>query len=172
MKNVIGLAALSLFVGDVWAHYIFDQLSIGSTTYPVYQYIRKNTNYNSPVTDLTSDDLRCNVGGESGATTQTVAVKAGDQFTFTLNTPVYHDGPVSMCVGTQLGKGSWSGRLMSTDTCQKHRATFQTTMGAGHGSRSRTGVRFHHNTRRRKTELIITGPIFTNGQATWDLKGT
>lgn len=96
MRNIFGLAALSLLVVDVSAHYIFDQLSIGSTQYPVYQYIRKNTNYNSPVTDLTSDDLRCNVGGENGTDTQTVAVMAGDQFTFTLNTPVYHDGPISM----------------------------------------------------------------------------
>lgn len=97
MKNLISLAALSLIVGDASAHYIFQQLSIGSTKYPVYQYIRKNSDYNSPVTDLTSNDLRCNVGA-SGASTQTVAVNAGDQFTFTLDTPVYHQGPISMCV--------------------------------------------------------------------------
>jgi hypothetical protein len=32
------------------AHYIFQQFSAGSTKYPVYKYIRYNTNYNSPVT--------------------------------------------------------------------------------------------------------------------------
>ena len=96
MKNLSILAALSLAVTDVSAHYIFQQLSIGSTKYPVFQYIRQNSNYNSPVTDLSSNDLRCNVGGGSGASTQTVSVKAGDQFTFTLDTPVYHQGPISM----------------------------------------------------------------------------
>ena len=95
MKNFISLAALSLAVSEVSAHYIFQQLSIGSTKYPVFEYIRQNSNYNSPVTDLTSDDLRCNVGA-SGASTDTVSVKAGDQFTFTLDTPVYHQGPISM----------------------------------------------------------------------------
>jgi hypothetical protein len=97
MKSFITLAALSLIVSEVSAHYIFQQLSIGSTKYPVFKYIRQNSNYNSPVTDLTSNDLRCNVGA-SGASTDTVAVKAGDQFTFTLDTPVYHQGPISMYV--------------------------------------------------------------------------
>lgn len=105
MKNLIGLAALSLAVGEVSAHYIFQQLSIGSTKYPVFQYIRQNTNYNSPVTDLTSNDLRCNVGAD-GAATQTVSVKAGDQFTFTLDTPVYHQGPISIYMSKAPGKAS------------------------------------------------------------------
>jgi len=108
MKNFISLAALSLLVGDVSAHYIFQQLSIGSTKYPVFQYIRQNSNYNSPVTDLTSNDLRCNVGA-SGASTQTVAVKAGDQFTFTLDTPVYHQGPISMYVYHHSGEDGITG---------------------------------------------------------------
>jgi hypothetical protein len=96
MKSTLSLAALSLAISHVSAHYIFDQLSVGSTKYAVYQYIRQNTNYNSPVTDLTSNDLRCNVGGESGASTATVGVTAGSQITFTLDTPVYHQGPISV----------------------------------------------------------------------------
>ncbi|KAB5559570.1 glycoside hydrolase family 61 protein [Coniochaeta sp. 2T2.1] len=98
-------AALSLAVTDVSAHYIFQQLSVGSTKSPVFQYIRQNSNYNSPVTDLSSNDLRCNVGA-SGASTQTVAVKAGDQFTFTLDTPVYHQGPISIYMSKAPGKAS------------------------------------------------------------------
>jgi hypothetical protein len=96
MKSTLSLAALSLAISNVSAHYIFEQLSVGSTKYGVYQYIRQNTNYNSPVTDLTSNDLRCNVGGESGASTATVGVAAGSQITFTLDTPVYHQGPISV----------------------------------------------------------------------------
>jgi len=55
-----------------------------------------NSNYNSPVIDLTSNDLRCNVGGEDGSSTATVTVAAGDAFTFTSDVAVYHDGPLSI----------------------------------------------------------------------------
>jgi hypothetical protein len=96
MKGLLSVAAVSLAVSEVSAHYIFQQLSTGGTKHDVFKYIRKNSNYNSPVTDLSSNDLRCNVGGGSGAGTETVTVKAGDSFTFTLDTPVYHQGPVSM----------------------------------------------------------------------------
>ncbi len=98
MKALLSVATLlSLAVSDVAGHYIFQQLSVGSTKYPAWQYIRKNTNYNSPVTDLASKALRCNVGAE-GSTTDTVSVKAGDSFTFTTDTAVYHNGPVSLYV--------------------------------------------------------------------------
>lgn len=95
MKGFLGAAALALAVGEASAHYIFQQLTTGGTKHDVYQYIRKNTNYNSPVTDLSSNDLRCNVGA-TGAGTDTVEVRAGDSFTFTTDTPVYHQGPTSM----------------------------------------------------------------------------
>lgn len=105
MKGLLGAAALSLAISEASAHYIFQQLSVGSTKYDVYKYIRKNSNYNSPVTDLTSNDLRCNVGA-SGAGTDTVTVKAGDSFTFTLDTPVYHQGPVSIYMSKAPGAAS------------------------------------------------------------------
>ncbi len=75
---------------------IFEQFSTGGTKFPVYQYIRKNYNYNSPVIDLKSNDLRCNAGGEMGNDTQTITMKAGDSFTFTADVAVYHNGPLSM----------------------------------------------------------------------------
>ncbi|KAL2128361.1 hypothetical protein VTI74DRAFT_9289 [Chaetomium olivicolor] len=105
MKGLLSAAALSLAISDVSAHYIFQQLTTGGTKYDVYKYIRKNTNYNSPVTDLTSNDLRCNVGAD-GASTETVTVKAGDSFTFTLDTPVYHQGPVSIYMSKAPGAAS------------------------------------------------------------------
>jgi hypothetical protein len=91
---------------------IFNTFSHGSTKFPLQQYIRMNTNYNSPVIDLKSNDLRfvfhtlcsyesadntrCNVGGEDGSSTDTVTVAAGDSFTFTSDVAVYHDGPLSI----------------------------------------------------------------------------
>lgn len=46
--------------------------------------------------DLTSDDLRCNVGGENGTGTATVSVLAGSTVAFTADVAVYHDGPLSV----------------------------------------------------------------------------
>ena len=94
MKGFLGAAALSLAISEASAHYIFQQLTVAGTQYPVQQYIRKDSTYNSPVTDLADPSLRCNTWDNSA--TQTLSVKAGDSFTFTLDTPVYHQGPISM----------------------------------------------------------------------------
>jgi hypothetical protein len=115
MKGVCSLiAALSLAVTEVSGHYIFQQLSIGNKKFAVYEHLRKNANYNSPVTSLSSNDLRCNVGGGSGASTVTVPVTAGDSFTFTSDVAVYHQGPISLymskapgSVNDYDGSGDW-----------------------------------------------------------------
>jgi len=101
MKSLACLLAVSaLVVNNVAAHYIFQQFSSGGTKYPAWEYIRRNSNpdwlQNAPVTDLASLDLRCNVGGEVSNGTETVTMKAGDEFTFTLDTAVYHQGPISL----------------------------------------------------------------------------
>jgi len=112
MKGIISFVALiSLAVCDVSGHYIFQQFSLGATKYPVNQYIRKNSNYNSPVIDLASNDLRCNVGA-TGTGTDTLSVKAGDQFTFTTDTAVYHQGAISLCVSIPPLTRCWSEILM------------------------------------------------------------
>ncbi|KAK3366771.1 glycoside hydrolase family 61 protein [Lasiosphaeria ovina] len=105
MKKITPLAALSLTVSQVSAHYIFQQLSIGSAKYAVEKYIRANSNFNQPVVELNSTDLRCNVGA-NGKVTDTVTVKAGDKFTFDLDTPVYHQGPVSLYMSKAPGAAS------------------------------------------------------------------
>lgn len=98
MKFTKVLTALTLGVADVSGHYIFQQFSLGSKKFAVYEHIRKNSNYNSPVTSLSSNDLRCNVGGNSGASTTVLGVTAGDSFTFTSDVAVYHQGPISLSV--------------------------------------------------------------------------
>jgi len=105
MKGLLGAAALSLAVSEASAHYIFQQLTTPSGKGGVYQYIRENSNYNSPVTDLASNDLRCNVGA-SGAGTDTVSVKAGDSLTFTSDVAVYHQGPVSFYMSKAPGSAA------------------------------------------------------------------
>jgi hypothetical protein len=103
---VASFAVVLALASNVSGHYIFQQLSVGSTKYSVFEYVRKNTNYNSPVIDLSSNDLRCNEGGASGSGTSTVSVKAGDQLTFTLDTAVYHQGPVSVYMSRAPGSAS------------------------------------------------------------------
>jgi hypothetical protein len=108
MKSLLHLAAAAAFaVHSVAGHYIFQQFSAGGTKYPVWKYIRRNTNpawlQNGPVTDLASTDLRCNVGGGVSNGTETITMKAGDEFTFTLDTAVYHAGPVSLYMSKAPG---------------------------------------------------------------------
>ena len=102
MKFALRLTVAALAMCPVTGHYIFQQLSVGATKFAAWKYVRRNTNpawlQNGPVTDLTSKDLRCNVGGGVSNGTETVTVKAGDEFTFTLDTAVYHIGPTSMLV--------------------------------------------------------------------------
>jgi len=93
MKFAVVAAGLTVLASQASAHYIFEYLNGGAA----YANIRKNTNYNSPVTDLTSDDLRCNVGATgSGTTTATLA--AGSSVKFTTDVAVYHQGPVSFYI--------------------------------------------------------------------------
>lgn len=112
MKTFTITTALVAFAAQASAHYIFQYFDNGAA----YQNIRKNTNMNSPVTDLSSTDLRCNVGGLTGAGTTTATVQAGSTHTFKLDTPVYHQGPVSFYMskapsGVDLssydGSGDW-----------------------------------------------------------------
>ncbi|KAJ2968098.1 hypothetical protein NUW58_g10296 [Xylaria curta] len=103
MKSFASLVALSaLAVNTVSAHYIFQQFTAGSTKFDTFQFIRKNSNYNSPVTDLSSKDLRCNVGA-SGSGTDTIEMTAGESFSFTLDTAVYHQGPISIYLSKAPG---------------------------------------------------------------------
>ena len=102
MKSVAPLLALCMGVAEVSGHYIFHQFSLSGKKFAVYEHLRQNYNYNSPVTSLTSKDQVCNVGGLEGTNTTTVDVKAGDTFGFHTDTPVYHQGPISLYVPLAL----------------------------------------------------------------------
>ncbi|KAL4249399.1 Endo-beta-1,4-glucanase D [Abortiporus biennis] len=98
--------ALAL-VPSVTAHYRWTSLVAGSTVTTPYQYVRQNTNYNSPVTDVTSTDLRCNVGGlQSAASTQTDIVSAGSVVGLALDQPIYHPGVINVYMAKAPGAAS------------------------------------------------------------------
>ncbi|KAI3391660.1 hypothetical protein diail_6998 [Diaporthe ilicicola] len=91
MKTLSSLAMALLAATPAAAHYRFNDFNNNG----IFKFIRENTSNNSPVTDLASDDLRCNTGAQ-GAGTNTTAVAAGSSFTWTLDQAVYHQGPVTV----------------------------------------------------------------------------
>ncbi|KAF3916718.1 Endoglucanase-4 [Dactylellina cionopaga] len=107
MKFTSILASGALLLQTASAHYIFQTVNGGAA----YQYFRTNTNYNSPVTDTTSTDIRCNVGAGTGGSTGTFTVAAGSKITLGLDTAVYHNGPILFYLGrVQSGSASaWDG---------------------------------------------------------------
>lgn len=150
MRSSTLLAAVAALTSQVSAHYIFEIFTANGVAGAVYENIRENTNYNSPVVgkfiiqrksprrvlthpDLASNDLRCNVGA-NGTGTSTVSVAAGSSVAFTADVQVYHDGPLSV-----------------------YMAKAPTTAAEFDGSGD---VWF---------KILDIGPTFTSSGATWDL---
>lgn len=113
MKYFLPLLALA---STALAHWNYDRLvHKGKIVGDYYTYIRRTSNSNSPVTDVSSTDMRCNVGGGSGSATQTYEVAAGDQIGFVINVNFGHPGPqqvyISKAPSTAAaydGSGSWT----------------------------------------------------------------
>ncbi|GME23006.1 Cellulose-growth-specific protein [Neofusicoccum parvum] len=111
------IAAVAALVPSISAHYCFNRLVVDGTVVDAepYEYVRKNTNSNSPVTDVTSNDLRCNVGGlASGSTTKTYEVAAGSEVGFALDSTIGHPGPLQVYMSkadttaaSYDGSGDW-----------------------------------------------------------------
>ncbi|KAF8592832.1 hypothetical protein BDV93DRAFT_357420, partial [Ceratobasidium sp. AG-I] len=102
MKSVFALVALvAACIQPALGHYRFYKyIDAAGTVTGEYVYVRANTNTNSPVTDITSTDLRCNVGGlASGATTSTTTVAAGSTVGFQADIPLIHPGPTQVYLG-------------------------------------------------------------------------
>ncbi|OBT68201.1 hypothetical protein VE03_02366 [Pseudogymnoascus sp. 23342-1-I1] len=91
------LAGAAILTDVVSAHYRWTSLVLNGQVTEPYEYVRQNTNYNSPVTDVQSNDFRCNVGGlSSGSSTKTATVNAGDTVGMALDQETYHPGPTSI----------------------------------------------------------------------------
>jgi hypothetical protein len=105
MMKVLSLAAAAAILAhQAAAHYIWTDLTIGGTKGTgAAGGIRPNTNYNSPITDLSSNNLRCNEGGLSGSGVAVRTIQAGSQFTFHSDVAVYHQGPVTVYLSKASG---------------------------------------------------------------------
>ncbi|KAG6844789.1 hypothetical protein H0H87_003718 [Tephrocybe sp. NHM501043] len=93
MKFTIALA-LAALAHTASAHYIWHSLvtSSGESSAAIRQPVN-----NSPVQDVTSGAITCNVS--PSAATQTVSVAAGSQVTFKLDNTIYHQGPAAIYLG-------------------------------------------------------------------------
>lgn len=89
--SVLTVSGLLALANTALAHYRFTHLVANGAKTSEYQYVRLNTNYNSPVTDVNSNDIRCNTGTQpNAARTSTFSVAAGSTVGLGLDQPIYH----------------------------------------------------------------------------------
>ncbi|KXH30463.1 glycosyl hydrolase family 61 [Colletotrichum salicis] len=111
------LLAVAAVVPQAMAHYVFPTLIVNGEQTERYQYVREAKNSNSPVTDVTSDGIVCNIGGNDDdvlAKTETKAVNAGDEVGFIVENDMGHPGPLAVYlskapsgVASYKGDGDW-----------------------------------------------------------------
>ncbi|RPA86920.1 hypothetical protein BJ508DRAFT_122039 [Ascobolus immersus RN42] len=82
----------SSFVSVAWAHQNLHELYVNGVSVGYEKCIRRAPS-NSPVTDVLSTDMRCNVNGLSGVGVDVCSVKAGDELTVLWDTSS-HPGPI------------------------------------------------------------------------------
>lgn len=63
MPSNFGFLAAAAFLPAAFAHYNFEALIVNGNVTDPYEYVRQTNNSNSPITDITSLDMRCNAGG-------------------------------------------------------------------------------------------------------------
>ncbi|OCL02080.1 lytic polysaccharide monooxygenase [Glonium stellatum] len=115
MKPITICIALAACFQAVHAHYRWTSLIVNGTTTGAFYYVRQNTNYNSPLTDVTSNDIRCNTGTlASGPTTNVATVIAGSTVGMALDQTIFHIGPLLAYLSkapsdihTYDGSGAW-----------------------------------------------------------------
>ncbi|KAI1085012.1 glycoside hydrolase [Whalleya microplaca] len=115
-KFVYTFALLIVGASSAQAHWTYSRLIVnGEVVGEPYQYIRRNTNSNSPLTNVNSTDMRCNTGGLSGTDTQTYTVQAGDEVGFGIDEHFGHPGVqqvyISKAPGAAAdydGSGDWA----------------------------------------------------------------
>ncbi|EAU80304.1 hypothetical protein CC1G_13244 [Coprinopsis cinerea okayama7 len=107
MKVFAYVALLAAAAQSASAHYIWTTLTAGGQT--TSAVIRQPLN-NSPVEDVSSPHMRCNVNPMPAS--QTLNVQAGSSVTFRLDNTLYHPGPAAIYLG-QVPAGqtaaSWDG---------------------------------------------------------------
>jgi hypothetical protein len=101
----------------VSAHYTLPALIVGGVATDQWQYVRQTNNWetNNPVTDVTTDDIRCYTSTESD-TSSTATVTAGSTIGFTAPITLYHPGVLNVYMaqapaGTDVADWDGSGEV-------------------------------------------------------------
>ncbi|GLB44353.1 putative glycoside hydrolase family 61 protein [Lyophyllum shimeji] len=103
--KLTSILSLAVAAQSASAHYIWTTVIAGSTTST--SAVRQPVN-NSPVTSVTSNDVRCNVN--PGQASETVSVAAGSTIGFKLDNTIYHQGPAAIYLGKAPSTAaSWDG---------------------------------------------------------------
>ncbi|KAL9082397.1 MAG: hypothetical protein Q9165_008902 [Trypethelium subeluteriae] len=104
---------LTVLAATVTGHYVFPSVIEKGVATPPWVDVRQYPTYytNNPVTDVTSTDIRCNVGG-STVSSNTTTINAGDTIGFTASPNIYHPGPAQVYMakapsGTDVA--TWTG---------------------------------------------------------------
>ena len=109
------VVAIAGSLPQAFGHYIFDRLILGGAQTGQWEYVRKlaSSQSNSPIFDVTSNDIRC-MPLDTAATTKTAPVTAGDTVGFTVNSNMGHPGPLTVYlskapgdVNSYSGDGDW-----------------------------------------------------------------
>jgi hypothetical protein len=93
MKFTSTVGALAL-AASADAHYVFPSLIVSGAITTAWNYVRQYPTYytNNPVTTVSTDDIRCNVGGDSTFAPATMSVAAGSTIGMTSSPNIYHNG--------------------------------------------------------------------------------
>lgn len=145
MRATTALAALAA-LPSAFAHYNFESLIVNGQVTEPYKYVRRTTNSNSPIENVSSPNIVCNQGGNDAnirAATQTYTVSPGDTLGFAINSELGHPGPQSVYMSkapngvtaqNYLGDGDWF-KVYSLTTSRidtntgLHWATFPNSQG-------------------------------------------
>ncbi|KIM29854.1 glycoside hydrolase family 61 protein [Serendipita vermifera MAFF 305830] len=100
---VFGLLSLR----GAFAHWVFSALIVDGEATENWQYVRNHTNAEYPIKseNMTTTDMRCNVGAV-GTNTSTAPVKAGSTVGFTVNPLIFHSGVVDVYMARAPGKAA------------------------------------------------------------------
>ncbi|PNS17796.1 hypothetical protein CAC42_3191 [Sphaceloma murrayae] len=97
MHFTTSILALAATLPTALAHYNLDRLTHNGVLTEPYEYVRQLPGVvsNSPFTDVTHPDIRCNNGSFAAASrTKVLSVKAGDNVGFTVRDVLGHPGPL------------------------------------------------------------------------------
>jgi hypothetical protein len=96
MKIFSGILPLvATLASTSFAHWTYDWIIVNDQVIgDPWQYVRHHSNGNNFLSDVTSNDMRCNINGLlSGVNTSTYPVNAGDELGFTIKGTFGHPGP-------------------------------------------------------------------------------